>query len=86
MISYVKKSIDISSTPTAKPMIFSGDPLQYPTWRASFDLLVSEKDITQAQKLTILLSHVKDDAKEWIEYYIMSDSSTVFDDAKDWWF
>ena len=81
MISYVKKSIDVNSTPTGKPFVFSGNPLQYPTWKASFDLLVSEKDISQAQKLTILLSHVSGDAKEWIEYYIMSDSEYVFDEA-----
>lgn len=42
---------------------------------------MSEKGITQAQKLTILLSCVSGDAKEWIEYYIMSDTHTVFDDA-----
>ena len=81
MISYVKKSIDVNSTPTGKPFIFTGSPLQYPTWRASFDLLVSEKDISQAQKLTVLLSHVGGEAKEWIEYYMMSGSENVFEEA-----
>ena len=43
-------------------------------------MLVSEKDISQAQKLTVLLSHVGE-AKEWIKYYMMSGSENVFKEA-----
>ena len=48
MLAMIKKSVDISSLPPAKPMVFSGNNLEYPQWKSTFNLLIKDKDLPPA--------------------------------------
>ena len=82
MLSLVKKSVDISSLPPAKPMVFSGNPLEYPQWKSSFDLLIENKDLSPAQKFSYLQNYLCDKALKCVQGYIMFNSAEAYAEAR----
>lgn len=82
MLSLVKKSVDIHGLPPAKPMVFTGDPLEYPQWKSSFDLLIEDKDLSAAQKFSYLRSYLSGKALKCIQGYVMFNTDDAYTEAR----
>ena len=50
----ITKSMAFARIPIAKPPVFNGDPLEYHSWKVSFDMMVSQKNITPREKILFL--------------------------------
>ena len=82
MLSLVKRSVDISGLPPAKPVIFSGNPLEYRQWKSTFDLLIEEKDLSPAQKFSYLQSYLGGKALKCIQGYMMFNTAEAYTEAR----
>ncbi|KAI1729484.1 gag protein [Ditylenchus destructor] len=64
--------------PQIKPPIFSGDPLQWPTFWAIFEATVHSKPISNAEKMSYLVMFLRKNAKTAINgYYITHDNYPI---------
>ncbi|KAI1707434.1 gag protein [Ditylenchus destructor] len=64
--------------PRVKPPIFSGDPLQWPSFWATFEVMVHSKPISNAEKMSYLVMFLRNDAKRAINgYHITNDNYPI---------
>ncbi len=73
--------ISLSRLPMPVPSIFSGDPLKYPAWKASFDTLINNRGIPTNERLHYLSSYLSGDAKECVEGYFLLSSGDAYQEA-----
>ena len=64
-------ALKLSRLPVAEPDIFKGDCLEYPSWVASFDLLINTNNVPPAEQLFYLKKYVAGEPKEMLEGYFM---------------
>ena len=50
----ITESMAFARIPIAKPPVFNGDPLEYHSWKVTFDMMVSQKNITPREKILFL--------------------------------
>ena len=60
----IADAMAISRLPVPKPLVFSGDPLEYPAWIASFQHLVRNEAVAPADKMLILRDYISGPARE----------------------
>ena len=72
----------MSRLPPPEPGVFSGDPLQFPGWLTSFELLIESRQITPAERLHYLKRYLSGQAKECIEGFVLLSTDSAYDDAK----
>ena len=41
----------VSRIPIPEPPVFSGDPLEYASWKSAFETLIEQKQIPEAEKI-----------------------------------
>ena len=78
----LSQQIDINRLPPPEPGIFSGNPLEYQSWKMSFDLLIDQSLIAPVEKLHYLRRYVTGEAKECIDGYLLEASDASYHDAK----
>ena len=54
LVTAITESMDFARIPIAKPPVFNGDPLEYYSWKVSFYMMVSQKNITPREKILFL--------------------------------
>jgi len=72
----------ISRLPPPEPGIFVGDPIQFPGWLTSFELLIESRQITAAERLHYLKRYLDGPAKECIEGFVVLSTDSAYDEAK----
>ncbi|XP_067945216.1 uncharacterized protein [Watersipora subatra] len=77
----VTKRMHISLLASAEPFVFSGDPLQYADWRASFNGLIHSKEGTPIEKLQRLRKYVSGEALEAISGYFGMQTTNAYEEA-----
>ena len=65
-----------------EPSIFSGEPLQYPSWKSGFDLLFDKRNIEDAEKLYIMKRYLAGEAKEAVEGYLLMPTAESYHAAR----
>ena len=73
--------IALSRLPAPEPEVFSGDPLQYQSWKKSFNALISNKGIPNDERLYYLSRYLSGDAKAAVEGFFLLATATSFSDA-----
>ncbi|KAL1263752.1 hypothetical protein QQF64_006491 [Cirrhinus molitorella] len=63
----IQESITANRLPFPTPSVFSGDPIHYIEWRASFQSLIDQKNISSADKLFYLKKYVSGAAQKCLE-------------------
>nr|XP_024658611.1 eukaryotic translation initiation factor 3 subunit A-like [Maylandia zebra] len=63
----IQDSIAVSRIPVPVPIVFSGDPITYIEWKASFISLVGHKGISPAEKLHLLKRYITGPALKCLE-------------------
>ncbi|XP_055958550.1 uncharacterized protein LOC130013685 [Patella vulgata] len=76
------EQVNLSKLPAPEPIIFSGDPLKYPTWKSGFRSLIEHKNIQPVEKMFYLKKYLSDVARESVESYFLLQTDNAFEDAK----
>ncbi|XP_043091451.1 uncharacterized protein LOC122341847 [Puntigrus tetrazona] len=79
----VQDSIAINRLPIPEPAVFSGDPIQFVNWKASFMSLIDRKGIPAADKLYYLKKYVSGSAHKYLEGTFFRNDEEAYKDAWD---
>ncbi len=70
--------------PLPEPGVFTGKPLQYPTWIKAFETLIEGKAINPAERLHFLSKYVSGEAKEVVNgSFLLLDGEDAYLKAKE---
>ncbi|XP_030844157.1 uncharacterized protein LOC100890944 [Strongylocentrotus purpuratus] len=72
----------ISHLPPPEPTQFDGSPLQYPTWKRSYDLLIERREINAADKFYYLLKYIKGQPLQLVQGYALLGDTNSYAAAK----
>ena len=61
--------------------VFSGDPLEYPSWKSAFHTLIESRAILPGQRIYYLKRYLSGTAKETVEGYFLILTDDSFKDA-----
>jgi hypothetical protein len=68
--------------PVPEPPLFSGNPMEYASWKSAFETLIEQKHIPPAERIHYLKRYLGGKARECIEGYFLYTSESSFADAK----
>ena len=71
----------LNRLPMQEPCIFTGDPLQYPPWRAAFAFLIERQNIATSEKLLYLQRYLGGQAKEAVAGFFLLRDSEAYEKA-----
>jgi hypothetical protein len=77
------QQLGMSRLPPPEPTVFYGDPLKYPGWKSSFEMLIESKDIPAPERLHYLSRYLSGPAKEYIESFIILQTEEAYAEAKN---
>ncbi|KAL1252053.1 hypothetical protein QQF64_019849 [Cirrhinus molitorella] len=77
----IQESITANRLPFPTPSVFSGDPIHYIEWRASFQSLIDQKNISSADKLFYLKKYVSGAAQKCLEGTFYRSDDEAYRDA-----
>ena len=75
-------AITLNKLPVPEPPIFSGNPLEYPMWKSSFDTLVGSKNINAGEKIHYLKRYLDGDAKTCVDGLFLFNTETAYQRAR----
>ncbi|XP_070198795.1 uncharacterized protein [Littorina saxatilis] len=75
------EALTLNRLPLQEPCVFSGDPLLYPTWKASFSFLIERQNIRSNEKLLYLQRYVGGIAKEAINGFFLMTQTGAYEQA-----
>ena len=75
--------LHVSRIPVPEPPVFSGDPLDYASWKSAFETLIEQKQIPTAERIHYLKRYLGGKARECIEGYFLYSSESSFAEAKE---
>ncbi|XP_057686666.1 uncharacterized protein LOC130912537 [Corythoichthys intestinalis] len=77
----IQDSITMNRLPTPEPSIFTGDPIQFIEWKASFTALIDKKSISPADKLHYLKKYVGGSARKSLDGIFYRNDSDAYKNA-----
>ena len=77
------ESFNASRLPAPEPTIFNGNPLDYPSWKASFYTLIESKSIKVTEKIHYLKRCLHEDVKPLIQCTSFFDDDHAFERVKE---
>ena len=82
--SIMNDSINASRLSIPEPAIFTGNPLEYPSWKCSFKTLIETNSIHANNRIHYLKKYLGGEANTAVEctFFVNSNQHTVFLDAK----
>ena len=63
----LQDTMTLNRLPVPKPSVFTGDPLQFVEWQASFTALIDQRGISTSQKFHYLKQYLGGEAREVVE-------------------
>ena len=61
---------------------FSGDPLDWPLWKATFETVIEKRTLNDHEKVLYLLQYLSGKPRKVIEGYHFMQSPNAFEEAK----
>ena len=67
----------VTDLPLPEPWVFTGDPLNYPSWKASFDTLINTKGVMGSERIHYLRKYLGGETKSVVEgtFYLKSEEA-----------
>ena len=72
----------LSRVQVLEPSVFSGESLQYPSWKATFDTLVDSRGIPENEKIFYLKRYLGGQAREMIDGYLLIPTADSYKAAR----
>ena len=81
----MNESLNASRLPIPEPTIFTGNPLEYPSWKCAFETLIESKSIQPTHRIHYLKKYLGGEAKAAVEctFYVNTDLNVAFNEAKE---
>ena len=78
-------SLNASRRPIPEPTVFTGNPLEYPSWKCAFETLIESKSIQPTHRIHYLKKYLGGEAKSAVEctFYVNTDLNVAFNEAKE---
>ena len=76
-------SISMNRIPVPEPIVFDGNTLDYPIWKASFETLIESKNIFPAEKIHYLKRYLRGSAKAAVEGVFLCNTESSYYRAKE---
>ena len=83
MMKTFAESLHLSRLPAPEPTVFSGDPLKFPAWKASFAALIDARNIAPIERIHYLRKYLSGEAKEVVEGTFFFDTEDAYEKAKE---
>ncbi|XP_038157348.1 uncharacterized protein LOC119794073 [Cyprinodon tularosa] len=77
----LQDNVAVSRLPMPEPFIFTGDPIQFIEWKASFTALIDKRNISPADKLYYLKKYVSGSAQQTLDGIFYRADSNTYKDA-----
>ncbi|KAJ8011110.1 hypothetical protein DPEC_G00054780 [Dallia pectoralis] len=77
----VQDTIALNRLPMPEPSVFTGDPIQFIEWRASFISLIDRKNISSADKLHYLRKYIGGPARKTLDGIFYRSDDEAYKDA-----
>ena len=77
----IQDSITMNRLPMPEPTVFSGEPIHFIEWKASFTSLIDQKSISAADKLYYLKKYVSGPARKCLEGTFFRNDEEAYQDA-----
>lgn len=77
----VQDSIALNRLPMPEPSVFTGDPIQFIEWKASFTSLIDKKNIASADKLHYLKKYVAGPARKTLDGIFYRNDDEAYKDG-----
>ena len=71
----------INRLPIPEPPQFNGDPLKFPSWRATFETLIGSRSIPRAERVHYLRRYLEGQAKEAVEGFLLLSTDDAYERA-----
>ena len=81
IVTTIADSFSLSRLPSPEPTTFSGEPIHYPDWKASFCSLIHRKNLPLCDKMYYLKRHASGSAKQAISRLFLQCSSEAYEQA-----
>ena len=81
----MNESLNASRLPIPEPTMFTGNPLEYPSWKCAFETLIESKSIQPTHRIHYLKKYLGGEAKAAVEctFYVNTDLNVAFNEAKE---
>ena len=79
----LQETMSLNRLPVPTPSVFTGDPLQFIEWQASFTTLIDRKEISASQKFHYLKQYLGGEAKEVVEGTFFRTDDNAYTQAWD---
>lgn len=76
------KQVSLGRLPPPEPTIFLGDPLKYPSWKASFQTLIEQRQIPASERIHYLKKYLGGSVKDVVENYFLLSTDDAYEEAK----
>ena len=73
--------VNLSRLPPPEPNIFSGDPIQYPSWKAAFNTLIDQRNIPPGERIYYLKRYLCGSVGQVIENNFLLSTDDAYDKA-----
>ena len=71
----------VSRLPLPEPAIFSGDPLQYASWKQAYDVLMEHQSIPDRDRFFYLKKYLRGQPLEFVEGFSLIDNDEAYNQA-----
>ncbi|MCG7878635.1 MAG: DUF1759 domain-containing protein, partial [Candidatus Thiodiazotropha endolucinida] len=74
--------VNLSRLPPPEPNTFSGDPIQYPAWKAAFNTLIDQRKIPEGERIYYLRKYLGGSVRQVVENYFLLSTDDAYDKAR----
>ena len=74
--------VNLSRLPPPEPNVFSGDPIQYPSWKAAFNTLIDQRNIPAGERIYYLKRYLGGSVRQVVENYFLLSTDDAYDKAR----
>ena len=78
----IAEGMEAARLPTPQLKVFSGDPLDWPTWKAAFETVIEKRTVNSNEKILYLLQFLSGPPKKIVEGYQFVQTQDAYREAK----
>lgn len=78
----IAEGMQASRLPSPQLSVFTGNPLEWPSWKATFETVIERRTTTDSERILYLQQYLAGEPKKIIEGYQFVPSSEAYEEAK----
>ncbi|KAK3737845.1 hypothetical protein QZH41_004783 [Actinostola sp. cb2023] len=82
VVEIIAEGMQTARMPPPMLSMFSGDPIEWPTWKTSFETVIEKRAISSNEKILYLLQYLSAKPRKIVEGYQFVSSPNAYEEAK----